>query len=125
MKNLWIVAACLCRWNIQGELWVDGSFLTEKIDPPDVDCVIVVSHACFATFSPEQEQIMNWLCEDNSQPAKAAFDCDSYGLYEVSSADPARPDYLLMDAYWKQQFGTSREGQAKGMARIKLPDGCV
>ena len=27
----------LCKAGMSGELWVDGSFLTEKIDPDDID----------------------------------------------------------------------------------------
>ena len=43
MRNLWIVAASLCNWAISCELWIDGSFLTEKIDPKDVDFMVVLS----------------------------------------------------------------------------------
>jgi hypothetical protein len=125
MQNLWTVAALLCHWKIHGELWIDGSFLTEKIDPPDVDLVVVVEETYFATATPEQEKIMEWLCEDNSQPAKAAFNCDSYALYKVPLTDPAYPDYIRTDGYWRGQFGTSREGESKGMALIQVPSGCL
>jgi hypothetical protein len=125
MRNLWTIAGCLCRWGISGELWIDGSFLTEKIDPPDVDFVVVVEETFFASATPEQESIMNWLCEDDTQPAKLAFTCDSYSLYRLPSTDPSYVSYAVLDAYWKKQFGTSRDGESKGMALIAVPGGCL
>jgi hypothetical protein len=120
MKNLWIVAGCLCRWRIHSDLWIDGSFLTEKIDPPDVDFMVVMPDGFLNSVSPEQEAVLNWLCEDTSQPAKAIFQCDSYSLYCTNSADPGYSDFLRQDAYWKKQFGESRRGDPKGMALIHL-----
>jgi hypothetical protein len=125
MHNLWTVAGCLCRWKIHGELWIDGSFLTKKIDPPDVDLVIVVEETFFASATPEQESIMDWLCEEKTEPAKKAFDCDSYSLYRLPPMHPSYVSYVALDAYWKKQFGTSREGESKGMALIAVPGDCV
>ena len=37
----------LQRLGITGELWLDGSFLTRKIDPDDIDLVLGVPRACY------------------------------------------------------------------------------
>lgn len=123
MQNLWIVAGCLCRWQIRADLWIDGSFLTEKIDPDDVDLLIVVEEGFAASAAPEQLSIMEWLCEDKNQPAKAAFLFDSYANYKTFDIDPGHQDYLALDLYWRSQFGISRRGEEKGMALISVPGG--
>ncbi len=121
MRNLWIVAGQLQRWRIGGELWVDGSFLTEKIDPGDVDFVLVLPEGFVRGATPEQIAIIEWLCEDNKQPAKRALLCDAYSLYRVPAGDPDYADFVALDAYWKKQFGTSRDGKRKGIISVALP----
>lgn len=37
---------------LSGELWLDGSFLTEKKDPDDLDGVLVVHHELYDTLNP-------------------------------------------------------------------------
>jgi hypothetical protein len=125
MRNLWVVAGSLCQWQINGELWIDGSFLTEKIDPPDIDFVVALSETFLNVATPEQLAIVNWLCEDNTQPAKTLLSCDSYAHYKQIPGDPGYGDYLVVDAHWKKHFGTSREHQPKGIAVIAIPGGCV
>jgi hypothetical protein len=126
MKNLWTVAGALCRWGISCKLWIDGSFLTEKIDPHDVDFVVVLPENFHDAATPEQLAILEWLCEDIAQPAKKMLLCDAYALYEVSPGDPGYTDYLLDDALWKKTFGTSRQHEPKGMVVVALPEGdCV
>lgn len=120
MKHLWTVAGCLCRWGIFADLWIDGSFLTEKIDPSDVDFVVVLPVGFLDTITQEQEKVLDWLCEDSTQPAKKTFSCDSYALYETDPSDPGHSDYLTMDAYWKKTFGHSIRGVQKGMALVRL-----
>ncbi len=121
MRHLWTVAGCICRWQIYGDLWIDGSFLTEKIDPDDVDFMIVMPGDFANKWTHEQRQIIGWFCEDKTEPAKAAFQCDSYALYVVADhVDPNYPDFLYLDAYWKKQFGVSRAGVEKGMALVRI-----
>jgi hypothetical protein len=35
------------RQSIQGRIWIDGSFLTEKLNPDDADIALVISGATF------------------------------------------------------------------------------
>jgi hypothetical protein len=124
MRNLWIVAGSLCQMQITGELWVNGSFLTEKIDPRDVDFLVVLTEGFRSTISPQQQAVLEWLCEDTAQLPKSLLKCDAYGLYKAHPQDPDYPDYVALDAYWKSQFGISRQREPKGMALIPLPGGC-
>src|SRR5690348_320273 len=63
---------------IIGELWLDGGFLTEKIDPEDVDMVLRVAGAIYDSGTVEQHDVIDWI---NSN-LKAALLCDSYSFFE-------------------------------------------
>jgi hypothetical protein len=122
MKSLWTLAACLAQRNVGKELWIDGSFLTEKIDPKDADLILVLPEDFDNAASAEQLGICNWW--DGPEP-KRMFRCDTYSLPRIPLGDPAYLLYLRQELYWKKTFGTSRDGDAKGIGRILLPDGCI
>lgn len=54
MNGLWIVAGQLSCWGIRCKLWIDGSFLTEKIDPKDVDLAVVLEPGFLDNANTEQ-----------------------------------------------------------------------
>jgi hypothetical protein len=122
MKSLWTLAACITQQGVGNELWVDGSFLTEKIDPQDVDLILVLPENFESNASAEQLGVWNWW--DTSEP-KGMFQCDTYSLPRLPLSDPDYLLYLRLELYWKKWFGTSRQGRGKGIGRILLPDGCV
>lgn len=122
MKDLWTLAACLKGWTLGEELWIDGSFLTEKIDPADIDIILVLPEEFHNQASPEQLAISEWWEENDP---RTTFGCDTYTLPRAAPTDPAYPFLARQDQYWRQFFGTSRDGDAKGIGRILLPDGCV
>lgn len=59
---------------IEGELWVDGSFLTEKIDPEDVDLVLRIQAEFYDNARPDQQKVVDWLMDDLVTLHK----CDTY-----------------------------------------------
>lgn len=94
---------------VSGYTWVDGSFLTEKFDPDDVDCVLW----------PTVEGVMS---DENaakfmgivSRPyAKARFGLDLYIEYALRD--------FHREAYWKGVMGFCHDGvTAKGFAEVSL-----
>jgi hypothetical protein len=124
MRCLWVLAACLCRWGVGEELWIDASFLTEKIDPKDADVVLVLPEDFENTATEEQLGIWDWWDDTHNDP-KSLFKCDTFSLPRIPVGDPDYPLYLAQEVRWKKFFGTSRQGVSKGMGRIILPDGCV
>lgn len=102
--------------DIQGEVWINGSFVTKKINPNDVDLVLRVSAQFLDNANPEQRNIVDWL----SSNLKTAFHCDSY----VFSEWPVNhKNYLIgkrMNDYWTKLFGFSRGGNPKGIVVISL-----
>lgn len=122
MRGVWDLCACLCKWGVGEEVWVDGSLLTEKIDPKDADLVLILSEDFQNTATEEQLAIWEWW--DELEP-KAHFHCDTFTVPRIRMGDPDYPFYLQQELRWKKFFGTSRDGEFKGISRILLPDGCV
>ena len=56
MAGLAEVIERLIQHRVVGELWVDGSFLTEKINPGDVDVVLRVPSSVYDDGTSEQKQ---------------------------------------------------------------------
>jgi hypothetical protein len=124
MTGLWTLSACLIRWGVGEELWVDGSFLTEKIDPKDADLVLVLAENFENVATDEQLGVWDWW-DDAADEPKLMFRCHTFSVPKIPIGDPDHQVYLDQEAHWRKFFGTSREGQAKGIVRILLPDGCV
>lgn len=126
MKRLWTICACLARWGVGDELWIDGSFLTEKIDPNDVDLVLVIGEGFEERATPEQMAIWEWWEDytDDGDPMES-FTCHTFVVAKLQPGHPHYAIYLEEDLKWKKFFGTSRDGEEKGIGRILLPGGCV
>ena len=54
-KGLDVLVTVLELCDVVGELWVDGSFLTEKINPKDVDVVLRVDGALYNSGAASNE----------------------------------------------------------------------
>lgn len=116
MNGLKTVVDRLEKVGITGELWVNGSFLTEKIDPEDVDIVLCVNSEQCEIASDEQIKVLDWL-EGN---LKDSLHCDSYLRTEWSEN---HDHYWLGEyyrAFWMKQFGFSRGEDLKGIAVLVL-----
>lgn len=103
-----------CR--LQCDMWVDGSFLTAKIDPEDVDFVLCVPHEVYDGGSAEQRGVVDWV-QGN---LKDSLFCDSYVFFTYPEAHPLYWQGHYMEAYWTKQFGFARSNHFKGIAVIKV-----
>jgi hypothetical protein len=106
----------LAHLNVVADVWVNGSFLTEKIEPADSDIVVCIQHHVYENGTPAQQNMINWI----NTNLKAALLCDSYILVEYPQGHPLHTEGEWMRAYWIRQFGFSRGVQFKGMALIKV-----
>jgi hypothetical protein len=101
---------------IVGNLWVDGSFLTQKINPNDVDIVLEIEADALNSGSAELKNAVAWL---NSN-LKATHLCDSY-LCVVFPQGHANYGYGEWNkALWIRTFGFSRGNNYKGIVVIEL-----
>lgn len=102
---------------ISGILWLNGSFLTTKIDPRDVDILLMIDHKDYSQLSTEQLRIIDWF---ESESRKSTHYCDSYVEQEYESSHPNHDTGIWMRAYWIRQYGFSRGSELKGIATIMI-----
>ncbi|SIQ14053.1 DUF6932 family protein [Marinobacterium stanieri] len=94
---------------VAGELWIDGSFGTEKIHPDDVDLIVFIPGADLNSLPPHSQQRLQGLL--NTSYAKVNYSCDAY--FCVTEDQPQR-------SYWRGWFMFDRDEQPKGIARVTI-----
>ncbi len=103
---------------ISGKLWLDGSFVTEKIDPEDVDYVLCVPSDDY-DHDPKKKSVADWAVDDDRW---ADNSCDAYLLVEYSAGHPGAAYTRKRQAYWIDRFGRAFVSKAeKGMIVVHLP----
>ncbi len=107
---------------VVGQLWVNGSFLTEKIDPEDADLLLRIPSGFLERISAEQKETVEWFLD---RERKATHHCDSYIWVEY----PQDHDLHMLSErnreYWMRQYGLSRGKMPKGIAVIELAGGAA
>lgn len=114
MQKLSDLVSLINRTSIPAKVWVDGSFLTEKLNPDDVDIVLVVDKLALLGCSDEARQFVEWF---RNTRLYELYRCDNY-FFVVDDSDP-RSEYVY--AYWLRQFGFSRGVEMKGLAVVSCP----
>jgi len=117
MERLEEVVNRLSNDGIQGELWLNGSFLTEKIDPQDLDCVLRLSSDFVDNSSPAQKATLDWF----SSNLRNSHLCDTYVFVEFPISDGRFATGEFFRKYWEKQFGFSRGSDPKGIAAMAIP----
>lgn len=118
LTNLESVLAMLNGIGAKMEVWVDGSFLTQKINPDDVDFVARIESQVWRSLSPNQ-------CSDlrafNKTDFWATHKVDAFTYIEQDKSYRIRDQGEWDRAYWIRQFGFSRKDEPKGLAVLSLP----
>ena len=117
MRSLEILLLGLSGAAIKAEAWINGSFLTQRIDPDDVDLVVVVQQQDWPTDPAGKEVLARVARQDFKNPIK----CDSYLSIEYPSGHARYAFGQKQRDYWLKQFGESRGGEAKGLAVLDVP----
>jgi hypothetical protein len=102
--------------SVEGELWINGSFLTEEIDPKDCDVVLRTHGLLYDNGTTEYRAAIDWVIANQ----KNTLSCDSYVLFEYSPGDPLYTEWEWWYSYWHAKWGFSREEDPKGIAVISL-----
>lgn len=94
----------------RGYFWLDGSFLTEKHSPDDIDLVVELDLATLCLLPVEVHHRIQATVND----AKARYLCDAYTVTTSPNHDSDR-------AYWRGLFGFFRDERTpKGIARVPI-----
>ena len=98
---------------ICGMQWVDGSYVTKKLLPSDVDVVTFVAADHVNNLSDEAKLFVQ---ETMARPHGALqFKTDSYVVVVREPGHPAYDAYERWRLYWRDLYGHTRP--------IRLPDG--
>lgn len=108
----------LIAGGVAGEIWVDGSFTTGKIDPKDIDIVVRCDGVRYNS-DEQYREIIDWVIANQKKELK----CDSYALLEYPEGHDLHEDGTWWHAYWKVKWGFSREEDPKGIVVVKLEGG--
>jgi len=109
----------LARVQIACEVWVDGSFLTQKIDPDDVDFIVDVPIAVFNTISAAQQTLLDQYV---AMAFRASDDLHSFVIFNAPAGHPMEPMAIQLHQQWQRDFGFSYVGRVpKGIAVIGVP----
>ena len=117
MQGLEEIIKRLRSKDIVGELWINGSFLTEKINPNDADMVLFIQETFLEHATTEQVETINWV---NSN-LKDSLCCDSYISIEYPESHPQHSYGEYWRAFWTRQWGFDRDASpTKGIAVVSL-----
>lgn len=101
---------------VNTDVWIDGSFVTEKINPEDVDLVLCTDGRVYDEGTDEQRTILHTV----NANLKGALGCDSYLFLEYPQGHPLYEEGQRLREYWLRQFGRSRGGEPKGIAVVEV-----
>jgi hypothetical protein len=101
---------------IDAEIWVDGSFVTEKPDPADADMVFWVPFGQYQHGTHSQRDAIEWLSEN----LRGVLACDTYIAFHYPEEHPGRERMAERQEYWQALFGTGRLGTPKGIAVVHI-----
>lgn len=83
------------------ELWLNGSFATQKINPNDIDILLVVKEEFYKVHKITIDKFIGDVVEKSLK-------LDAYLLLELPKSHLQYNFFLSDKAYWLQQFGYSR-----------------
>lgn len=104
---------------VAGNLVVDGSFLTEEIEPKDIDFALCVSPELYTTDDPEKRKLLDWIRDDRG--IKDEYLCDCYLCVEYPQSHPECFDGIQNRLWWVDfyRFSVVPE-QERGVAILDL-----
>lgn len=101
--------AALKSVGVKLEIWIDGSFATDKENPSDIDLVVFGSHAEIDQLPDASKNQLGALLDRVN--IKHVTGCDV--LFAVAEDQNRR-------SYWRGWYGFDRDENPKGIARIEV-----
>jgi hypothetical protein len=92
---------------IGAEIWIDGSYSTNKPEPGDIDIVFFCNPTHLNALSPDKHILISELF--NRDLSKIRYNCE---VFLVPT------DNFNLRSYWRGWFAFSRDEKPKGIPRI-------
>jgi hypothetical protein len=99
----------LRRAGVAFEVWLDGSFCTEKIDPNDIDLVVFADPIDLNRLDPAKQTYLSGVLDRTN--ARRQFGCDV--LFAPSND-------MNMRSYWRGWYGFDRRERPKGIVSLTV-----
>jgi hypothetical protein len=101
------------------DIWIDGSFVTKKLNPNDIDVVFILDARVLEQKGKEIETLFR------SNEAKQKYSVDAYTIAKYDESSSKYFLYQSEKAYWANWFGYSRKNRqsmrfSKGFIEIKI-----
>ncbi len=97
------------------EIWIDGSYVTSKINPNDVDLVVFLNCEDLISANSDSEFV-------NNAPLEYIDKYISLAVNEYNESRISPEDYqkhgINKRNYWRGQFGFDRNDTPKGIVKI-------
>ncbi len=118
MEHLEDIIRHLSADKVKGSLWIDGSFVTEKIDPSDVDIIVHVASAIYEGDSKKRGAV-DWAVADERCSTHSS---DGYAWIECKRGHPGHRESETIRKDWTDWFGGHKPGYIpKGIIVLSLP----
>ncbi len=99
------IIGMLEQQRIPCEVVVDGSYLTEEINPEDIDFAVVVSPAFYENCGSEQRKLLDWIGDDKN--IKREHLCDCYLCVDYDQSHEVWFDGICDREWWVNFYSTS------------------
>jgi len=96
--------------------WIDGSYVTTKQDPKDIDVVTHISGPELDALDAPAQATLSGLV--SGPVSRHLHGCDSYICAVYPPGHPQHAAYEAAKVYWANWFGHDRAGQPKGYVEI-------
>jgi len=96
------------EFSLDMEIWIDGSFVTKKINPSDIDLVVIFDEKSVNALSSEEQNTLKQLFE--KETIKIRYECDVYFI----------PNRIDDKSYWRGMFGFDKNENPKGIIRLNI-----
>ncbi len=97
---------CLFEYGCITKQWIDGSFVTIKNNPNDIDEVTFFNANEINKLTIEKRQSFEQLIKN--EDIKKIFSTHHFNVFEFPSGHPRYQLYCEQLKYWQKWFGTSR-----------------
>ena len=95
--------------SLSAEIWIDGSFSTDKPEPGDIDVIFFIDGIAANALSIESKNILTEL--NDRKLSQIRYQSDVFIVANQDANDRS---------YWRGWFGFSREEVPKGIVRLYI-----
>jgi len=89
------------------DVWIDGSFLTQKIEPDDVDFVIDVPISILSNLTPTQKALIEKITIRDNTGLRKTKNLHGFVMFNAPAHHPNHIAGVLAQAQWQKDFGFS------------------